>query len=150
MTRIKRLTLLALPLTVAMFAAPPAVAAPPKATASSLAHAALRKAQAAPNLPSYVTNSVGNASIIAVGVIGKKDGVYNVPGKYDERLQPDQWSHKAFGWNTTGGWYTGPGYCTAQQRSDDRGRTWQDQPDLGPGVHLIGPTTIYAIYAYPC
>ncbi len=100
---------------------------------------------------SYVTNSVGNSSIIAVGVIGQKDGVYKVPGKYDERLQPQMWSHSQFGWNTTGGWYTGPGYCTAQMRSDDHGKTWRDQlPDLGPGVHLIGPNTSYALYAYPC
>ncbi|MDR7274713.1 hypothetical protein [Catenuloplanes atrovinosus] len=153
MTRIRRLTLLVLPLALSIFVASPASAAPAKATAASLARAALHRSVAAapPNLPSYVTNSVGNSSIIAVGVIGQKDGVYKVPGKYDERLQPQMWSHSQFGWNTTGGWYTGPGYCTAQMRSDDHGKTWRDQlPDLGPGVHLIGPNTSYALYAYPC
>ena len=28
--------------------------------------------------------------------------------------------------------------------------TWRSQTDLGPGAHLIGATTSYAVWAYPC
>jgi hypothetical protein len=82
-------------------------------------------------------------------VIGQKDGVYNEPGKYDYVLPKNEMTHSRYGWDTSGGWYTGPGYCTYQLRSDDHGATFKLQsPDLGPGLHLIGSTTSYAVRSY--
>ncbi|GIF13572.1 hypothetical protein FHX34_105695 [Actinoplanes teichomyceticus] len=102
-------------------------------------------------VPSWATNTIGNASAIGIGVIGAKDGNYNVPNKYDYVLPVNMYTHDRFGWNTTGGFYTGPNYCTWQLRSDDHGVTWYRQyPDLGSGVHLIGANTSYIVTSYSC
>jgi hypothetical protein len=149
-TLLKRLTLMAVPLALGLSVASAPAQAAPAPSARAAAQAALAAEVIDINLPSYVTNTVFNVSDIGIGVIGKKDGVYNVPGKYDYVLPVDMMSYSRFGWNTTGGWYNGPGYCSAQLRSDDHGVTWRSQDDLGPGVHLIGATTSYAVWAYPC
>ena len=101
-------------------------------------------------LPSWATNTVGNASEVGFGVIDDRDGRYN-HGTYDEILGFELFTHEYFRWVTTAGWYTGPGYCTAQTRSDDRGATWYRQyPDLGAGQHFIGARTSYFVLAYRC
>lgn len=128
------------------------------APASSLVHAnraeaeeALRAAvQQGFTLPSWATNTIGNASGVGFGVIDDRDGQYN-RGNYDEILGFELWTHEYYRWVTTAGWYTGPGYCTAQMRSDDRGATWYRQyPDLGAGQHFIGARTSYFVTAYRC
>lgn len=96
------------------------------------------------------TNYIGNASGIGLGVMHIHDGVYG-QGLYDVVLPANEWTDQAFGWANAAGWYTGPGYCTEQLRSDDGGVTWTRQlPDLGSGQHFIGSTTDYDVVMYHC
>ncbi|SEF04028.1 hypothetical protein SAMN05216489_09857 [Streptomyces sp. 3213] len=117
----------------------------PDAIAVSPQVAAAAKAAAASG-----TNYIGNASGIGLGVMHIKDGVYT-QGSYDAVLPANEWTNQAFGWANAAGWYTGPGYCTEQLRSDDGGVTWTRQlPDLGPGQHFIGSATDYDVLMYHC
>ena len=102
--------------------------------------------------PAAATNFIINDSPLGleIGVIEKRDGDYQF-GNYDWRLpegqSTDLWLVTR--WSTTAGWYTGPGYCTKQWRSENMGSTWTRQkPNLGPGQHFIGATTSYDVYAY--
>ena len=78
-------------------------------------------------LPSWATNTVGNASEVGFGVIDDRDGHYN-HGSYDEILRFELFTDSYFGWVTTAGWYTGP----------------------GAGQHFIGARTSYFVLAYRC
>jgi hypothetical protein len=97
------------------------------------------------------TNAIGNQSSIGLGVIHVRDGSY-ARGEYDAVLGAGQWTDLAFGWSSTAGWYTGPGYCTAQWRSDTGigGPYHRQLPDLGAGQHFIGGATSYIVVAYRC
>ena len=99
------------------------------------------------------TNYIFNKSAdnIGLGVIHVRDGNYTL-GTHDAVLPWGTFSDWQFGWTTTAGWYTGPGYCTQQWRLDNSGtgpRTRQ-LPDLGPGQHFIGAHTVYEVRAYRC
>ncbi len=94
------------------------------------------------------TNAIANQSSIGIGVIHVRDGNYS-HGNYDVVLPRGQWTDLAFGWASTAGWYTGPGYCTQQWRSDSIiGSYVRQLPDLGPGQHFIGSHTSYIVIAY--
>jgi hypothetical protein len=96
------------------------------------------------------TNFISNGWTADIGVIHVKDGSYTL-GNYDARLPSGDDTVDTFGWSTTAGWYTGPGFCTSQLRSDDRGATWSQQlPDLGSGQHFIGANTSYILVVHSC
>lgn len=96
------------------------------------------------------TNFISNGWNRAIGVIHVKDGSYT-HGTYDAALPAGDDTFDTFGWSTTAGWYTGPGFCTAQLRSNDGGNTWSQQvPDLGSGQHFIGANTSYIVVPYNC
>ncbi|SEG91678.1 hypothetical protein SAMN05216223_12450 [Actinacidiphila yanglinensis] len=96
------------------------------------------------------TNFIGNDNSIGLGVMHIKDGVYT-QGAYDAVLPAEDNTEDAFGWANAAGWYLGPGYCSAQLRSDDGGADWYQQtPDLGPGQHFIGSATDYIVVMYHC
>jgi hypothetical protein len=97
------------------------------------------------------SNFVANGTAgVGLGVIHVRDGSYT-HGTYDAVLPPNTYTSGYFGWTSTAGWYTGPGYCTYQYRNDDGGSIFTRQyPDLGPGQHFIGSHTSYLVYAYHC
>jgi hypothetical protein len=98
------------------------------------------------------TNVIINESDggLGLGVIHEHDNNY-VFGKYDAVLPINQSTANAFGWITTAGWYTGPGFCTRQFRSDTGSNPFTRQsPDLPAGQHFIGAHTSYVVEAYPC
>lgn len=134
--------------TVARASAPaPSLVHANRAEAEEALRAAVRQGF---TLPSWATNSIRNASEVGFGVIDDRDGSY-VHGQYDAILRFELWTHEYFRWITTAGWYTGPGYCTVQLRSEDRGATWESQdPPLGQGQHFIGARTSYIVTAYRC
>lgn len=146
MKHLKRIAALALPIALALSVPAPAAAAPTVYTAAQVQ--AMFQLRDGVVLPDYVANSIGNrmgTGSVAIGVFPR-----NSNANYTQRLQPGDYTHSAFGWTKVGGWYTGPGYCTYQMRSDDKGRSWRYQkPDLGAGRHPIGATTSYLISAYP-
>lgn len=118
--------------------------APPTITVSPEMVAAAKAAAAAG------TNYIGNDSLLGLGVMHIQDGVYT-QGSYDAVLPADSYTNGVFGWANAAGWYLGPGYCSAQLRSDDGGVTWHPQnPNLGPGQHFIGSTTDYVVAMYRC
>jgi hypothetical protein len=85
-----------------------------------------------------------------LGVIHYSYGPHRY-GSYDAILPGWAATYGEFGWSTTAGWYTGPGYCTVQLRSDDDGLHWARQyPDLGSGQHFIGAHTSYEVEPYRC
>jgi len=100
--------------------------------------------------PCACTNNVYNPSTITIGVIHVEHSVYNTYrlGLYDALLSPNETTYGQFGWLTTAGFYTGPGYCTSVWRSDNGGPWTRQLPDLGPGQHFIGPHTTYFIRPY--
>ena len=162
MKQLNRLALLAVPVLVALGLAGVANAAPAKpdtSTVSDSRSAALTRAESIAMHPAMhpaagYTNFIANPGDSAwsgnLGVIHLKDGSYT-HGTYDALLPIGDDTYDYFGWSTTSGWYTGPGYCTIQFRSDDGGSTWTRQvPDLGPGQHFIGGGTSYLVYPYPC
>jgi hypothetical protein len=108
--------------------------------------AALRPvpAQAADGHVNFILNDP--QSQVAVGVIHLKDYNYG-HGTYDVTIAANI-STFDVGWQETAGWYTGPNYCTQQYRSDFGGPFHRQEPDLGPGIHYIGPDTSYDIYVY--
>lgn len=123
-----------------------AAAGPAVANASTISHTGV--SPHATSFTNYILN--GSSSNVGLGVIHVRDGNYTF-GNYDEVLQVGTDTNLAFGWATTAGWYTGPGYCTQQLRSDDGGHSFTRQsPDLGPGQHFIGSNTIYIVNAYRC
>jgi hypothetical protein len=108
---------------------------------------AIPSAVAAAGYTNFVSNAWEGGGL---GVIHVKDGSYT-HGTYDALLPSSDDTFDTFGWTTTAGWYTGPGRCTAQLRSDDRGATWTQQvPDLGTGQHFIGGLTSYIVVTYDC
>jgi hypothetical protein len=118
-------------------------------TSADLDSKSLTASPAVSAVASY-TNFITNAWSGGLGVIHVKDGTYT-HGTYDALLPPNNNTVDAFGWSTTAGWYAGPGYCTSQLRSDDRGNTWYWQlPDLGSGQHFIGANTSYVVFPYRC
>jgi photosystem II stability/assembly factor-like uncharacterized protein len=162
MRQLNRLLLLALPVIAALGLAGVANAAPAKTHASNVADsraAALARAESmvrntavrpAAGYTNYIANPGDNLWSGGLGVIHVKDGSYTY-GNYDALLPTGTDTYDYFGWSTTSGWYTGPGYCTIQFRSDDGGSTWTRQvPDLGSGQHFIGGGTSYLVYPYPC
>jgi hypothetical protein len=94
-------------------------------------------------------NFIVNASAIVLGVIHVRDGSYR-HGTYDSILPAEKSTDVYLGWPGAAGWYTGPGYCTAQWRSDNGGPWSRQVPDLGSGQHFIGAHTSYIVKAYPC
>jgi hypothetical protein len=97
-----------------------------------------------------VTNFIQNTSTINLGVIHVADGHY-AHGNYDALLTPGRNTYVSFLWTTTAGWYTGPGYCTRQWRSDTPNAPFRRQlPDLPAGLHVIGSNTAYQVQAYRC
>ncbi|WP_229068662.1 hypothetical protein [Actinoplanes sp. DH11] len=123
------------------------------ARSSEEADAALRRIMATlpPRRALAPTNYVYNGWHGAIGVIRKKraDGQYQ-EGWYDRKLPAYRFSDTYFAWGTTGGWFTGQGYCTVQYRSDNGGLSYRQSPDLGAGQHFIGATTTYFVYPYAC
>jgi hypothetical protein len=96
------------------------------------------------------TNFISNAWTGGnLGVIHVKDGSYT-HGTYDAPLPPLDDTFDTLGWSTTAGWYTGPGFCTAQLRSDDGGNTFVQQDNLGSGQHFIGANTSYIVRPFKC
>jgi len=94
----------------------------------------------------WIQNTTPNAT--RLGVIHVRDGNYTY-GTHDATLPSGSWSDLEFGWATTAGWYTGPGYCTRQFRSAEPFAMFTRQlPDLGPGQHFIGAHTFYKVEAY--
>ena len=124
---------------------------PGRAVRTALGAAVLLLAGAGTPAPAVViTNSIRNVGTVGLGVIHVRDGNY-VHGQYDSVLGEGRDSFFSFGWTTTAGWYTGPGYCTRQWRSDHPGEVYRRQlPDLGPGQHFIGSQTSYQVEAYRC
>jgi hypothetical protein len=146
MKRILRLVLLTLLVVFAVAA--PAVASA-SANSQDTAVAAARSARASTPHLAASTNYIFNNSTIGIGVIHLHDGSYT-HGTYDVILQPGGSSDLDFGWATTAGWYTGPGYCTEQWRSSDEVNFVRQTPDLGSGQHFIGASTSYIVLAYHC
>jgi hypothetical protein len=154
---LRRLTFLILP--AALVLAVPAVAsaatgsgspeaagARPATVDAAALTAALPTAMAA-TATNYIANGTAG---VGLGVIHVRDGSYT-HGTHDAVLPPNTYTSGYFGWTTTAGWYTGPGYCTYQYRNDDGGSIFTRQyPDIGPGQHFIGPHTRYLVYAYHC
>jgi hypothetical protein len=147
---VRRLAFLMLP-TVLVLSTPTVASASagsriPEATAARPAAVVAALTAASPTaLAATTTNYIYNDSDIGLGVIHVRDGSYT-HGTYDVVLAPGTFTP----WTSTAGWYTGPGYCTEQYRSDD-GAPWTRQyPDLGPGQHFIGAHTSYIVYAYHC
>jgi hypothetical protein len=95
------------------------------------------------------TNFIWNVSAIGIGAIHVHDGNYT-HGAYDALLSSGASTDLEFNWASAAGWYTGPGYCTALQRSDDLGLHWSHQDPLGPGQWFIGAHTSYMVSAYRC
>jgi hypothetical protein len=146
MKRLMRLVLLTLPVALAL--AVPTVASA-SANSQDAAVAAAQSARAgAPHLAAS-TNYIFNDSSIGIGTIHVQDGSYT-HGTYDAILQPGGSTDLDFGWATTAGWYTGPGYCTEQWRSSDEVNFVRQTPDLGSGQHFIGASTSYIVLAYHC
>ncbi len=168
MKQLRRLAVLVVPVVVAVIGlASGANAASAKNGASSVGNS---RAAALAEFESFVThleassaslctctnliinapNNSSNISSIRLGVIRVRRSDYSYRlGNYDELLSSANNTYNQFGWRTTAGWYTGPGYCTQQWRSDDGGHTWIHQlPDLGPGQHYIGPNTWYWVEPY--
>ena len=145
MKHLKRLAVFALPIVLALSGPTPVKAAPAHYTTSQVL--AMFQLAEYPALPSYVTNTIGNrggTGSVAIGVFPRGSSA-----TYTHLVRPDGYSHRDLGWNAVGGWYTGPGYCTYQLRSDNKGQTWDWQkPDLGEGRHAIGATTSYIVSAY--
>jgi hypothetical protein len=94
-------------------------------------------------------NFIWNVSDIGIGVIHVRDGSYQ-HGTYDSILPSGAFTDQYLGWPGTGGWYTGPGYCTQQWRAEDGVNFSPQLPDLGPGQHFIGAHTSYIVNAYHC
>lgn len=158
MKNLKRLTFLTAPVVAMIGLSGVANAAPVNTAASNIAHnreVALAKAESvAANLtvhPAVVswTNFISNGWTGGLGVIHVKDGAYT-HGSYDALLPAHKDTVDAFEWSTTAGWYTGPGYCTLQLRSDNGGAWVQQSPDLGSGQHFIGAYTSYIVVPYAC
>ncbi|MBG0563858.1 hypothetical protein [Actinoplanes aureus] len=130
---------------VMLGAAAPARAAAPGPTPDLMPAASLRTLNTA--VAAGATNFIYNEpeANLPFGVIHLRDYNY-AKGNYDIALPPGestlQW------WGTTAGWYTAPGYCTQQYRSDHGGPFHRQTPDLGPGIHYIGAYTTYAVYMY--
>ncbi|MBG0563910.1 hypothetical protein [Actinoplanes aureus] len=104
----------------------------------------------------HVTTTVALAStnwIMNDNLTGGRLGVIRnrnaPPARYDALLPNNQYTDRNLRWNTAGGWYTGPGYCTRQWRLDSPdGTLYRQWPNLGPGRHLIGTTTSYQVSMY--
>jgi len=117
---------------------------------TSFAAAAKPAAPAAAVPAADETNFIWNNSGIGRGVIHVKDGNY-ADGLYDAVLEAQGATDANYGWTTVAGWYTGPGYCTEQWRSDPNTQGWNRQlPDLGSCQHFIGATTSYEAVLYHC
>lgn len=147
MKRLMRLIFLTLPVALAL--AVPTVASA-SANPQDAAVAAAQSARAsAPHLAASTNYIFNETSNLGIGVIHQKDGSYT-HGTYDAVLQPNGSTDLNFGWTTTAGWYTGPGYCTAQWRSSDEVNFVRQTPDLGAGQHFIGASTSYIVLMYHC
>ena len=113
-----------------------------------LARAAARAAASPAAVPVSFSNYIENDGFdLAIGVIQKRDGVYT-HGNYDAALSPQWNTYAQFTWSSAAGWWTAPGYCTWQYRSNDAVNWTRQKPDLGPGWHWIGSTTFYALMVY--
>lgn len=123
-------------------------AAGARPTAVDAAMTATRPTAMAATATNYIRNKT--TGVFGLGVIHVRDGSYT-HGTYDAVLPSGTYTDLYFGWTTTAGWYTGPGYCTYQYRNDDGGSVFTRQlPDLGPGQHFIGSNTSYLVYVYHC
>jgi hypothetical protein len=123
-------------------------AAGARPAALDAAMTATRPLAMAATASNYIGNGTGGG--FGLGVIHVRDGSYT-HGTYDAVLPSGAYTDLYFGWTSTAGWYTGPGYCTYQYRNDDGGSIFTRQlPDLGPGQHFIGSNTRYLVYVYQC
>jgi hypothetical protein len=102
----------------------------------------------------FIQNSAALGFTGGLGVIHVYRGAGSnyAHGLYDAVLPASYYSDVYFGWTTTSGWYTGPGYCTVQYRADRISEhQWVRQsPDLGSGQHFIGGGTYYIVEPYAC
>jgi hypothetical protein len=88
-----------------------------------------------PGTASAAAVEVRNTGGYGIGAVQFRDGVYNVPGKYDAVIPAGRFS----GYPSTAGIYLGPGYCV-------RFRAWlrgTEQNPPGPG-DLSDPAIIRA------